>query len=334
MPRISAERRLLRGPAVAAVLLAAVVAIGTIGYVALEGWGWFDSFYMTMMTVTTTGGGEPHPMSAAGKWWTIIVVTVGFAALTFTLLTLISYVIEGRLGVAVGERRMRRRLAEMDRHFILCGYGRVGREVARNFLQENIQFVIIDINPDSLIRAADEGLTVVRGDAAHVDTLKAAGVERAQVLITCIDSDENNIYVTLSARVLNPKIFIVARANRDDTEPKLRLAGANRIISPYTIGGRRIASLAMRPTAVEFVDTVLSANNGELLLEDFTIPANSSWVGQTVSALAPDAGEVMILAMKRAGRMYFRPSDAELAAGDEIVAAGPPDGIRALEKRL
>ncbi|MBV9149483.1 MAG: NAD-binding protein, partial [Candidatus Eremiobacteraeota bacterium] len=175
MPRISAERRLLRGPAVAAVLLAAVVAIGTIGYVALEGWGWFDSFYMTMMTVTTTGGGEPHPMSAAGKWWTIIVVTVGFAALTFTLLTLISYVIEGRLGVAVGERRMRRRLAEMDSHFILCGYGRVGREVARNFLQENIQFVIIDINPDSLIRAADEGLTVVRGDAAHVDTLKAAG---------------------------------------------------------------------------------------------------------------------------------------------------------------
>ena len=328
------ERRLLRGPAIAAVLLAAVVFIGTVGYVVLEGWGWFDSFYMTIMTVTTTGGGEPRALSIAGKWWTIVVVTVGFAALTFTLLTLLQYVIEGRLSAAFAERRMRGRVANMDGHYILCGYGRVGREVARNFLEEKIPFAVIDINPDSLVRAANEGLTVVNGDAADVETLKAAGVERARGLITCIDSDENNVYVTLSARVLNSKIFIVARANRDDTEPKLRLAGANRIISPYTIGGRRIASLAMRPTAVEFVDTVLSANNGELLLEDFTIPTNSSWIGQSVSALAPDTNDVMILAMKRAGRMYFRPSDTQLAAGDEIVAAGPPDGIRALEQRL
>ncbi|MBV8727076.1 MAG: NAD-binding protein, partial [Candidatus Eremiobacteraeota bacterium] len=154
MPPASEQRRLLRGPAVAAILLAAVIAIGTVGYVALEGWGWFDSFYMTMMTVTTTGGGEAQPLSTAGKWWTIVVVTVGFGALTFTLLTLITYVIEGRLGVAVGERRMRRRVARMEGHYILCGYGRVGREVARNFLQEKIQFTIIDINPDSLVRAA------------------------------------------------------------------------------------------------------------------------------------------------------------------------------------
>ncbi len=219
---VRTERRLLRGPAIAAVLLGAVIAIGTIGYVVLEGWGWFDSFYMTIMTVTTTGGGEPQPLTIAGKLWTIIVVTVGFGALTFTLLMLISYVIEGRLSAAFYERRMRRRVARMEGHFILCGYGRVGREVARNFLEEKIPFAVIDINADSLVRAADEGLTVVNGDAAHVETLKAAGVERARGLITCIDSDENNVYVTLSARVLNPKIFIVARANRDDTEPKLR----------------------------------------------------------------------------------------------------------------
>jgi len=328
------ERRLLRGPAIAAVLLAAVVVIGTIGYVVLEGWGWFDAFYMTIMTVTTTGGGEVRSLNVAGKWWTIIVVTFGFAALTFTLLTLLQYVIEGRLIEAVSQRRMRRRVAKMEGHYVLCGYGRVGREVARNFLAEKIPFAVIDINPDSLVRAENEGLTVVNGDAAHVETLKAAGVERARGLITCIDSDENNVYVTLSARVLNPKLFIVARANRDDTEPKLRLAGANRIISPYTIGGRRIASLAMRPTAVEFVDTVLAANNGELLLEDFKIAENSTCIGRTVSALAPNNDEAIVLAIKRDGRMYFRPSDTQLAAGDEIVVAGPPDGIRALEQRL
>jgi len=334
MPRVRAERRLLRGPVVAAMLLAAIVIIGTIGYVALEGWTWFDAFYMTITTITTVGGGEPHAMRVAGKWWTIIVVTIGFGILTFTLLTLIGYVIEGRLGVAVIERRMRRRVAKMTGHFVLCGYGRVGCEVARNFIQEHIDFLVIDINPDSLVRASREGLTVVNGDAADIATLKEAGVDRARGLIACIDSDENNVYVTLSARVLNPKLFIVARANRDDTEPKLRLAGANRIISPYTIGGRRIASLAMRPTAVEFVDTVLSANNGQLLLEDFTIPDNSTWIGSTIASLTPEGDEVIILAMKRAERMYFRPSDAQLAGGDEIVAAGPPDGIRDLEKRL
>ena len=323
-----------RGPILAGILLVLVIAIGTMGYVAFEGWTWFEAFYMTVTTVTTVGGGEARPLDVAGKWWTIIVVTVGFGVLTYTLLGLIGYVIEGRLGVAVGQQRMRRRLLKMNKHYILCGYGRVGREIARNFVEERVDFVVIDINPDSLARAAAEGLPVVNGDAADEATLKAAGIERALGLVASVDSDENNIYVTLSARVLNPHIFIVARANREDAEPKLRLAGASRIISPYTIGGRRMASLAMRPTAVEFVDTVLSANNGQLLLEDFTIPANSSSIGRTAASLAPDNDEVIILALKRDGKMFFRPSATALAAGDEIVAAGPPDGIRALQKRL
>ena len=325
--------RLLRSPAAAAYLLAAVVVLGTIGYVAIERWTWFDAFYMTITTITTVGGAEPEPMSLAGKWWTIFIVVVGFAVLTFTLLTLIGYVVEGRLGAAMSERRRRGRVARMQDHFILCGYGRVGSEIARNFVEERIEFVVIDINPASLARAADQGLAVITGDAADVETLRAAGVERARGLITCIDTDENNVYVTLSARILNPRLFIVARANRDDTEPKLRLAGASRIISPYTIGGRRMASLAMRPTAVEFVDTVLSANNGELLLEDFTIAPDSRWIGRAVSSLTP-GDEAIVLAMKRGGKMIFRPTEAPLAAGDEIVVAGPPQGIRALEKRL
>ncbi|MGH7756796.1 MAG: potassium channel family protein, partial [Vulcanimicrobiaceae bacterium] len=266
------SRRLL----IAATLLVSVIVVGTAGYAAFEGWSWFDALYMTVTTITTIGGGEPRSMDVAGKSWTIGVVAVGFGVLTYTLLGLMGYVVEGHLGAAVGERRMRRRVAKMTGHFILCGFGRVGREITRNFTAEAIPFVVIDINPDSLDRAAAAGFTVVGGDAADVDTLQAAGVERALGLVAAVDSDANNIYVTLSARVLNPNLFIVARANRDDAEPKLRLAGANRVISPYTIGGRRMASLAMRPTAVEFVDTVLSANNGQLLLEDLTIPPQSA----------------------------------------------------------
>ncbi len=322
-------RRLL----VAASLLIAVIAVGTIGYAALERWGWFDALYMTVMTITTVG--SPQAVDLAGKWWTIAVVAFGFGALTYTVLTGFGYIVEGQLGADVSLRRMRRRVGKMQNHFILCGFGRVGREIAHDFTAERIPFVVVDINPHSLDRAASEGFTVMHGNAADVATLKAAGIERARGLITAIDDDADNIYVTLSARVLKPDLFIVARANAADAESKVRLAGANRVISPYTIGGRRMASLAMRPTAVEFVDTVLSANNGQLLLEDLSIKSGSAWIGRAILELFPDADQAIVLALKRDGEMRFRPaSDTPLRAGDELVAAGPPDAIRALEQRL
>lgn len=326
---------LLRRLAAAATLLVAVVAVATAGYAALERWSAFDAFYMTITTITTIGGGEPQPMDVAGKWWTIGVVIFGFGALTYTVLQLFGYVVEGQLGADVSERRMRRRVARMQAHFILCGFGRVGREIAHDFTAEQIPFVVIDINADSLQRAAAEGFTVMNGNAADVVTLKAAGIERARGLVTAVDDDADNIYVTLSARVLRPDLFIVARANAADAELKIRLAGANRVISPYTIGGRRMASLAMRPTAVEFVDTVLSANNGQLLLEDLTIGPESPWIGRPLSALFPDGDEAVVLALKRDAAMRFRPpADTPLRAGDELVAAGPPEAIRSLEQRL
>jgi voltage-gated potassium channel len=316
-------------------LLVCVIVVGTAGYVMLEGWSWFDALYMTVTTVTTVGGGEAHPLDVAGKWWTITVVAFGFGALTYTVLAGFGYIIEGHLGAEFSQRRMRGRVAKMRDHFILCGFGRVGREIARDFTSEKIPFVVIDINQSSLERAAAEGFIVMHGDAADVATLQAAGIERARGLITAVDHDADNIYVTLSARVLKPDLVIVSRANAEDAEHKLRLAGANRVISPYTIGGRRMASLATRPTAVDFVDTVLSANNGQLLLEDLTIKPGSAWIGRALVELFPDGDEAFVLALKREGEMRFRPSsDTELRACDELVAAGPPQAIRALEERL
>ncbi len=331
LQRTVLSRRLV----IAGSLLVAVVAVATTGYALLEGWSVFDAFYMTITTITTIGGGEPRAMDVAGKWWTIGVVIFGFGALTYTVLQLFGYVIEGQLGADVWLRRMRRRVAKMQDHFILCGFGRVGREIARDFTAERIPFVVIDINPDSLQRAAAEGYTVMNGNAADVATLEAAGIERARGLVTAVDDDADNIYVTLSARVLRPDLFIVARANAADADRKIRLAGANRVISPYTIGGRRMASLATRPTAVEFVDTVLSANNGQLLLEDLTIRPGSPWIGRPLAALFPDGDEAFVLALKRDAAMRFRPAaETLLQAGDELVAAGPPEAIRSLEQRL
>lgn len=316
----------------AAILLAAVVFFGTAGYVLVEHWSWFDAFYMTIVTITTVGSGEPQPMSVAGKWLTIAVVAVGFSALTYTVLRLMAYMVEGRLESLFGERRRRLKVAKMQNHFILCGYGRVGREIANAFREGQTAFVVIDINEQSLQRAAADGCTVVHGDAAESETLRTAGVERARGLVAAVDSDEKNIYVTLSARVLNPRIYIIARANRDHAEEKLRLAGANRVISPYTIGGRRMASLAVRPTAIEFVDTVLSARNAELMLEDFAIGEESQSRGKTLNDLAPESGSMIVLALKRDGRMTLRPaSDTRLQQGDEIVVAGSPEDMRSIE---
>lgn len=317
----------------AAVLLAAVVLLGTIGYVALEGFSWFDAFYTTIMTITTVGNGEPKPLDLAGKWLSVGVVVVGFAALTYTVLRLMTYMVEGRLETLVEQGRARRRIAKMENHFILCGYGRVGREIAKAFKEGQTPFVVIDINEHSLERASAEGCTVVHGDAAESQTLRTAGVERARGLVAAVDSDEKNIYVTLSARVLNSRLFIIARANWENAEEKLRLAGANRIISPYAIGGRRMASLAVRPTAIEFVDTVLSARNADLLLEDFAISQSSGSRGKTLSELIPESSSMIVLALKRDGRMTLRPPhETQLQDGDEIVVAGHPNDMRSLEE--
>jgi voltage-gated potassium channel len=320
---------------IALTLLAVVIVASTLGYVVIERWSWFDSLYMTILTISTTGGGEAGPLSLAGRWFTLIVIVVGFGVMAYTLLALVGYVLEGQIGRAFEARRMRRAVQRMRDHFILCGYGRVGREIAEEFRGEGVPFVIIDINADSLERAASDGFMVVHGNASDVAVLRQAGIDDARGLVTAVDSDPDNIYVTLSARVLRPNLFIVARANQSDAEPKLRLAGANRILSPYTIGGRRMAALAMRPTAVEFVDTVLQAGNSELLLEDMTIPGDSQWVGNRLAGLVGDDRQVIVLAIKRGESMVFGPStDTALMAGDELVAAGPRQSILALANRL
>ncbi len=320
---------------IAAILLVAVIAVGTVGYVWIEGWSWFDSLYMTVLTVSTTGESGPRPLSAAGRILTMLLIIFGFGVLAYSLLALVGYVLEGQFGIEVELQRMRRRVAAMHDHFILCGFGRVGGEIARAFARENTPFVVVDLSAESVARAAAEGYAVVTGNAADIAVLKEAGIEQARGLITAVDSDPDNVYVTLSARVLRPDLFIVARANRSDSEPKLRLAGANRTISPYTIGGRRMASLAMRPAAAEFVETVMSAGTSELQLEDLTIRANSPWAGRPLSALAGESEEAIVLAIRRGEAMIFRPApDTELQPGDELVAAGPRQALLNLETRL
>jgi len=316
-----------------AALFLAVLFVSTVGYVAIERWSWFDSFYTTVTTITTVGD-FVHPLSYSGRWWTLGVIAFGVGVTTYVFFTLAGYLLEGQLFAAVGERRLRGRVRALTDHYILCGFGRVGREIARDLIAAKRDIVVVDVNQQSLDDAVRHAYPVVRGDAAQVETLNEAGMERARGLVVATDNDAQNVYVTLSARVMRPDVFIIARANAEESEAKLRLAGASRIISPYNIGGKRMAQLAMRPTAMEFLDTVLDPDKADLALEDFAIRDGSQWVGRTFKDLF-SVSEVIILALKRDGVMQFRPPHSTLLrARDELVVAGPGPSIALLEKEL
>ncbi|MGE3907988.1 MAG: TrkA family potassium uptake protein [Chloroflexota bacterium] len=326
---MSDGRQLIRPAAV----IIAVMLIGMLGFMVIEGWGPLDALYMSVTTMTTVGFGEIHPLSQQGRAFTIGLIFLGVGGALYMLTTMMQFVVEGHLGRNLERRRMERRIEHMTGHFILCGLGRVGRQVARDFKDAGIPFIVIDVNQPSLDVAASLGYLVVRGDATDDVTLRRAGIERARGLVTCVQGDADNIFVTLSARALRADLFIVARGNNDDAAPKLRRAGADRVVSPYSIGGRQMAMLATRPAAVEFVDRVLGRADVDLLLEDFTVSDGSTLVGRTVQDVGQTiAPGVLILAISRDARLMTQPqADVVIHMGDELVAFGTSAQLRALE---
>src|SRR3954454_170922 len=307
--------------------------VGTLGYVLIEGWSVVDAVYMTITTMATVGFGEIHPLSQNGRLFTIGLIVLGVGGALYVLAAMMQFVFEGHLGRNLERRRMQRRIDHLREHFILCGVGRVGRQVARDFQATGVPFILIDVNQASLDLASEEGILCVRGDAGGSETLRRAGIERARGLVTCVNSDADNIFVTLSARALRSDLFIVARGNNDDAAPKLRRAGADRVVSPYSIGGRQMAMLATRPAAVELIDRVLSHADVDLLLEDFTIGPGSPLIGKTVREVGQEiAPGVLILAIRRQSQLVTQPpADLAVGVGDELVAFGTSAQLRALE---
>lgn len=313
-------------------IVVAIFAAGSLGFVAL-GWSLSDALYMTVITMTTVGFREVRELDEIGRAWTMLLAVSGVGIIFGS----IGIVAESILSEAASGRREQRRMtssvAALRDHFILCGYGRVGATVARELEHFSIPFVVVDINAASLEVAARDGCLVVQGDATRDDILATAGIERARGLITTVDSDANNVYVTLSARAINPKLFIVARANQDGAEAKLLQAGADRAVSPYTRAGRRIAELATRPRVADFLDFALSHGELSFSIEELEVVAGSPLEGRTVGALAADG--IHPLAIVRGPRDYEpnpQPSRV-LAAGDGLIVSGTAETLRSLRER-
>jgi voltage-gated potassium channel len=309
-------------------IVALAIAIGTAGYMVIEGWGFLDALYMTVISVTTVGFKEVRELDASGRIWTMIMSGTGVILVFGTVGIVTEYLILEATSGRSRTRRMEQAVAALSGHFVLCGYGRVGSTVARELVHEATPFVVIDTNADSLERARADGHLVVEGDATDDATLRRAGIERARGLISTIDSDAQNVYVILSARAINRALLVVGRASTPSAEEKLALAGASRIVSPYTMAGRRLAELAIRPRVVDFLDAALSHGELSFSLEELHVTLDGGLNGTTVAGLR-ERGLFVLAILTDDGRYAANPADDRiLAVGETIIASGSAEAFR------
>jgi voltage-gated potassium channel len=332
---LSGERRSrTQRPAFAIALLGSVIAGGTIGYVLLEDWGPWDAFYMTVITVTTVGYREVHPLSRAGQAFTIALLLSGVGAALYTFSLLASAVVEGLMPGRLQKRRQAHMIESIRDHFIVCGYGRIGRIVAHELRRQQIPFIVIERDPARVQAAVEDGVLALEADASREDVLNRAAIARARGLIAAVGTDAENVYAVLSARVLRPDLFIVGRAETEDSVRKLQRAGANRVISPYQIGAVQMAQTAIRPAVVDFVELATSSENLELAMEEITVSAASTLASRSIleANLRQRFGVIVVAIQREDRRMEFNPEpDTGIRAGDKLVVLGRPHSLKRLE---
>ncbi len=317
-------------------LLLAVMAIGTAGFHYIEGWTWFDGFYMVITTLTTIGYQEVHPLSHAGRVFNVFVILAGVSLLLLGVGALSQALLEFELQSFFGRRRMEREIGRLEGHFIICGMGRVGRSVARELARKPVPFVIIDNAEAKRQRFGHENWLVIAGDATLEETLRQAQIERASGLIAATTTDATNLYIVLTARGLNPHLKIIARASEDAAEKHLLTAGADSVVSPYSFAGQRIAQSLLRPHVVSFLDTATTHLGMDLEIGEIHITSDSKFAGKTLesSRIRQERG-VIVLAIKRRESMRFNPApDEEIEPGDCLIAMGEPAQLRELEQTV
>ena len=311
--------------------LVGVIVTGTAGYVAL-GFPLLDALYQTVTTVATVGFREVRPLSDAGQIFTMALILVGVATALYSFTVLLEGVVEGQIREVLGRRRMDRRIARITGHVIICGFGRVGRILAHYVTGAGQDVVVIESNPERAA-VAEGSVLVVRGDATTDEVLREAGIDRARVLVTALTTDADNLFVTLTARSLQPDLFIIARARIESSEAKLSQAGADRVVNPQGIGGARMAAFVLQPHVAEFLDIVMHDGSLEFRLEEVPVPEGSSLAGRSLrDAHIRDSTGALILAMRDAGGEFTTnpPPETVLAAGQILIAIGTEAQLKAL----
>ncbi len=309
---------------------------GTVMYVLVEGWEPIDALYMTVITIATVGYGEVRELSDSGRVFTIVLIYLGVGAATTAITNAVSLALGPVLWGSLRRRRLQRMVDDIENHYIVCGYGRMGRQILHDLKMRDEPFVLVDTNEDLEDELTDNKIPYIMGDATQDENLYSAGIERARGFVAALNSDAGNIMAVLTARELNPRLFIVARVVRQESESKLRRAGANRVINPYQIGGHRIALSILRPTVHDFLDHIFHFGEGrEIEIGQLHVSPDSEFDGKTLQkSNLRDKYNVSILAIREpGGQLVITPSpDIEIQAHSELIIIGPPEAIYQLER--
>ncbi|MEM6835334.1 MAG: potassium channel protein [Cyanobacteria bacterium P01_C01_bin.120] len=321
-----------------AIALGGVVVIGILWYKLIEGWTWLDAVYMSVITLATVGFAEVQPLGARGRIFTIVLILMGVVVIGYILNSFSEALIQGHFQAGIRLRQRRRLMDSLTNHYIICGFGRTGRQVAAEFALEQIPFVIVDSDDHSIQDAQQLGFISQQGDATQDQVLQQVGIERASCLVAALPSDAENLYTVLSAKTLAPRIRTIARASSEEAVQKLQRGGADVVVSPYITGGKRMAAAALRPQVVDFLEGILSGSDRTVYVEEFLISvADCPKVGQTLgqAELRLKSG-ALILAIRRADHSLIVGPNAEtmLCAGDMIIGMGTSEELRRLNQIL
>lgn len=319
------------------LILLLLVTLGTAGYMSIEGWRFLDALYMTVITLATIGFQEMHPLSDSARIFTMLLIVFGVSVLGYSVGMLAQVMFEGQLQRFLGRKKVEKSIQELKDHYIVCGYGRIGALICKEFAAKPIPFVVVESNPAVLERLEEDGVLFLRGNATEDETLMKAGIKRAKGVVSVVTSDTENVYITLTARGLNPDLFILARSGEPGSDIKLKRAGATKVISPYQIGGSRMAQAILRPNVVDFIEIATGRGHLDLQMEEILIPERSPFIGQNLkdAGFRRDTGVIIVGIVKPQGKMVFNPGSGNvLEVQDTLIVLGQPSEIAKLENMV
>jgi voltage-gated potassium channel len=314
-----------------------IILFGTAGYMVIEGWNLLDALYMTIITVSTVGYSEVHQISKAGRLFTILLVFFGVGFTLYIAAAVVQFMVEGRIRLIMGRRRLEKKISRMKNHYIVCGYGRIGRVLCRNLRRKPVDLVVIEKNPELISVMDADGVLYISGDAANEENLIRAGIKQAKGLVAVLASDADNVFLVLTARQLDHDLLIIARASQEESKSKLRAAGANTVESPYDMGAASMAHRIIRPTVTSFLALAFAHKRTDIQMEEIPVSASSN----LVNVMLKDTGirqkyNLIIIAIKKPDKgMLFNPSfEATIEMGDTIIAVGEETNLQKLEHIL
>ncbi len=323
--------------AISIALSLLILFTGTAGYMLIEDWRFLDALYMTIITISTVGYREVNQVGDIGRLFTIFLVLIGVGFTFYVMAAVVQFMVEGRVRIILGRRRLDRKIDRLKNHYIVCGYGRIGRVLCRNLQRAPHDLVVVENDPDLVPVMDEDGVLYVSGDAADETNLLKAGIKRAKALVAALATDTDNVFLVLSARQLAPELNIIARASRQGVKQKLRAAGANSVESPYEMGAASMAQRIIRPTVTSFLDLAFAHTRKDILMEEIPVSENSNLTNIPLkdSGIRQDYNLIIIAIKKPDGTMLFNPSfEAAFRPQDTVIAVGEEENLQKLAKIL